>query len=87
MVPPCEAHYRGLEREKHSSSKEACISAERVRVIIICVDALQDSASLVEDSLEEVRPTETFRGRGEESVPIRRFSCMRSFSMRLITSA
>ena len=56
-------------------------------MIIICVDALQDSASLVEDSLEEVRPTETFRGRGEESVPIRRFCCMRSFSMRLITSA
>jgi hypothetical protein len=56
-------------------------------VIIICVDALQDSASLVEDSVEEVRPTEPIRRRGEESVPIRRFCCMFSFSMRLITSA
>jgi hypothetical protein len=56
-------------------------------VIIICTGALQDSDSLVEDSLEEVRPTETFFGRGEVSVPIRRFCCMRSFSMRLITSA
>jgi hypothetical protein len=76
-----------LEREKHSSSNEACISEERVRVIIACTGALQDSDSLVEDSLEEVRPTETFFGRGEVSVPIRRFCCMRSFSMRLITSA
>ena len=79
--------YRGLEQEKPSSSNEACISAERVRVIIICVGALQDSDSLVDDSLEEVRPTETFRDRGEVSVPIRRFCCTRSLSMRLITSA
>jgi hypothetical protein len=104
--------YRGLEQEKPSSSNEACISAVRVRVIIMCTSALQDSDSLVGcevSILEQEKPSSSNEacisaervrviiictGALQDSgslvggeVSIRRFCCMRSFCMRLITSA